>query len=52
MKVRGNSIIFGSFSINSLAWVDVTKTKFKKHFKGKLSEEQIEEAWKVVRSSR
>ncbi len=52
MKVKCNWIIFGSFSINSLAWVDATKTKFKKHFKGKLTGEQIEDAWKVIKSSK
>ena len=51
MKLVGNSIIFGSFSINSLAWVDSTKTKFRKHFKGKLTEEQIGDAWKVIKGS-
>lgn len=52
MKVIGNSIVFGKFSINSLAWVDANKTKFRKQFKGKLSEEQINDAWKVIKGSK
>ena len=51
MKVKGTSIIFGSLGINSLAWVDSTKTKFKKHYKDRLTEEQINDAWKVIKGS-
>jgi len=51
MKVVGNSIVFGNFSINSLAWVDATKAKFKKHYREKLSDEQINDAWKVIKGS-
>jgi len=52
MKIKGTSIIFGSLGINSLAWVGSTKTKFKKQYKGRLSEEQINDAWKVIKSSK
>ena len=56
MKVSGNSIVFAfknkTLSINSLSWVDATKTKFKKHMKEKLTKEQIEDAWKVIKGSR
>jgi len=52
MRIKHNSIVFGNISINPLAWVGATKTKFKKHYKEKLTGEQIDSAWKVIRSSK
>ena len=56
MKVKGNSIIFAfknkTLSIGLQMWADATKTKFKKHLKEKLTKEQIDSAWEVIKSSK
>lgn len=53
MKVKGNSIIFAfknkTLSISLQMWADATKTKFKKHLKDKLTKEQIDSAWEVIK---